>query len=96
MGVVVVAAALAARAAAASPPAAAAAVLGAAALAIALIGDLPDATRSDLVRGGRIGEASPAGGFWLEVGGASIALTAAVALAMLLRRRVRARDVYQR
>ena len=53
-------------------------------------------TRSDLVRGGRIGEASPAGGFWLEIAGASIALTAAVALAMLLRRRVGARDVYQR
>jgi hypothetical protein len=68
------------------PPAAGVAVLGAFALLLALIGDLPDATRSDLVRGARIAEASPAIGFWVELTGAVITLVAGLALVKLLRR----------
>jgi hypothetical protein len=68
------------------PPAAAVAVLGGFAVALALIGDLPDATRSDLVRGGRIAEAHPSIGFWVELVGAIVTLVAGLILARLLRR----------
>jgi hypothetical protein len=96
MGAAIVGAALLARVTEAWPPAAAVAGLGVAALAIALLGDLPDATRSDLVRGGRIGEASPALGFWLELAGAVIALSVGLALAYLLRRSADGQDTPRR
>jgi len=69
------------------PPAAAVAVLGAFALGLALIGDLPDATRSDLVRGGRIADAHPSIGFWVELVGAILTLVSGLVLARLLRTR---------
>jgi hypothetical protein len=62
------------------------AVLGAFALAFALIGDLPDATRSDLVRGARVADAHPAIGFWIELTGAALTLVSGLVLTRLLRR----------
>ena len=84
IGVAVCAAAMLARAGEAWAPAAAAAALGGIVLLIALIGDLPDATRTDLVRGARVASADPAPGFWVELAGALLALTAGAALAYLL------------
>jgi hypothetical protein len=71
------------------PPAAAIAGLAVFAIAFALVGDLPDATRTDLVRGARLAEADPAAGFYVELAGAAVALLAGAALALLLRRRQR-------
>jgi hypothetical protein len=68
------------------PPVLGVAVLSGFALAFALVGDLPDATRTDLVRGARIGDAHPALGLWTELAGAAIALVSALALVRLLRR----------
>jgi hypothetical protein len=68
------------------PPALGIVLLGGFALAFALIGDLPDATRTDLVRGARIAEAHPSLGFWTELAGATIALVSGLALMRLLRR----------
>jgi hypothetical protein len=61
------------------------AALGALALAIVLIGDLPDVTSSGLTRGPlEPAEADPAVGFWLELAGATLTLAAGLALARLL------------
>jgi hypothetical protein len=61
------------------------AALGAIALLIVLIGDLPDVTSSGLTRGPlEQAEAEPAVGFWLELAGALVTLTAGLALARLL------------
>jgi hypothetical protein len=68
------------------PPALGIVMLGVFALAFALIGDLPDATRSDLVRGARIADAHPAVGFWMEVAGAVVAIVNGLALLRVLRR----------
>ena len=86
VGTVVIAATLLARSTEQWPPAAGVAVLGAFALALALIGDLPDATRSDLVRGGRIADAHPSIGFWIELVGATITLVSGLVLVRMLRR----------
>jgi hypothetical protein len=86
IGIAVIGATLLARSTGQWPPAAAAAALGLIALGIALIGDLPDATRSDLVRGARFAEASPAVGLWIEIVGAGLTLVSGIALSVLLRR----------
>jgi hypothetical protein len=69
------------------PPAAAVAVLALIALGIALLGDLPEAARTDLVRGARIADADPAVGFWIELAGAVVALAGGLAMTYVLRRR---------
>jgi hypothetical protein len=86
IGVGVIGGALLARTSRQWPPAAATVVLALIALGIALIGDLPEATRSDLVQGARIANASPAIGFWLEIAGAGVTLIAGAAATYLLRR----------
>jgi hypothetical protein len=86
IGAGAIAATLLARSTEQWPPAAGVAALGAFAVAFALIGDLPDATRSDLVRGARIAEAHPAIGFWVELIGATLTLVAGLVLARQLRR----------
>jgi hypothetical protein len=86
VGAATIVAALLVRATGQRPPAFGIIVLGAFALAYALLGDLPDATRTDLVRGARIAEASPALGFWTELAGAMIVLASGAALLALLRR----------
>jgi hypothetical protein len=59
--------------------------LGAIALAIVLIGDLPDVTSSGLARGSlEVAQADPRVGFWLELAGAIVTLVAGLALARLL------------
>jgi hypothetical protein len=65
-------------------PALAAAALGIVALAITLIGDLPDVTSSGLVSGGEPAEAQPAAGFWLELVGALLVTAGALGLARAL------------
>jgi hypothetical protein len=85
IGAVIVASTLLARASEAWYPAAAAAFLAVIGIGIALIGDLPDATRSDLLPNGSIGHASPALGFWLELGGGLLSLAATTLLALRLR-----------
>jgi hypothetical protein len=85
IGVAVIGAAMLALSTRQWPPAAAGVALALIALGIALIGDLPDATRSDLVRGGKLAEASPAVGLWLEIVGAGVALAASAASMLLLR-----------
>lgn len=62
-------------------PALAAAALGIVALAIALIGDLPDVTSSGFISGGEEAEAQPAAGFWLELVGGVVVTVGALALA---------------
>ena len=92
IGIAVIGAALLARSTRQWPPAGAAAVLALIALGVALIGDLPEATRTDLVRGARLAEASPAAGLWVEIVGAGITLVSALATTLLLRRSARAPD----
>jgi hypothetical protein len=82
----VIVAALLARSTEQWPPALGVAMLGGFAIAFALIADLPDATRTDLVRGARIGDAHPKVGFWTELAGATIALVSGLALVRLFRR----------
>jgi hypothetical protein len=65
-------------------PALAGAALGAIALAIVLIGDLPDVTSSGLTQGKLIGEADPGAGFWVELAGAIVTTAAGLILARLL------------
>lgn len=67
-------------------PAWAAAALAVLALAIVLIADLPDVTSSGLTSELETADAEPAGGFWVELAGASTALVGAVALALQLSR----------
>jgi hypothetical protein len=86
IGAGAIAATLLARSTEQWPPAVGVAVLGAFAVAFALIGDLPDATRSDLVRGARIADAHPSIGFWVEIVGAILTLVSGLVLARLLRR----------
>jgi hypothetical protein len=89
IGVAVIGASLLAHTSRQWPPAGAVVVLALISLAITLIGDLPEATRSDLVSGARIAEASPAVGFWLEIVGAGVMFACGAAMAFLLRRRRR-------
>jgi hypothetical protein len=67
-----------------SMPAIACAALGAVALAIVLVADLPDVTSSGLTRGREIGEADPGPGFWVELAGAVVTLAAGLVLARLM------------
>jgi hypothetical protein len=85
LGAATIGAALVSRSTEQWPPAVGIIVLGGFALAFALIGDLPDATRTDLVRGARIAHARPALGFWTELTGAIVALGSGLALVRLLR-----------
>jgi hypothetical protein len=84
IGVVAGLAVLLARWAAHSLPAVAAAALGAIALAITLIADLPDVTSSGITEGKLIGQADPGPGFWVELAGGLITLVAGLVLARLL------------
>jgi hypothetical protein len=85
-GCAAIGAMLLARSTGAWPPAAAAAAIGLAALAVALLGDLPDATSSGLTVDRRLGSASPAAGFWVELAGALLTTGGAAAAALMLRR----------
>jgi hypothetical protein len=87
IGVVVIAAVFLARSTDQWLPAAAAAGLGLVALAIGLLGDLPDANDSDLLSGGRLGAADPAGGLWLEIAAALLVSASCAAIAWILRAR---------
>jgi hypothetical protein len=84
IGIAAGVAALFARWAEHSLPALACAALGAIALAIVLIGDLPDVTSSGLTSSKEIGEADPGPGFWVELAGAVMTLIAGLVLARLL------------
>jgi hypothetical protein len=85
IGIALIGATLLARSTGQWPPAGGAVVLAVIALAIALAGDLPEATRSDLVRGARLADADPAIGFWAELLGALLSLAGGAGLAYLLR-----------
>jgi hypothetical protein len=87
IGAAAIASTMLARTAEQWPPAAATAALGLIALALALLADLPDATRSDLVRGGSLADAEPALGFWVELAGAALTGAAGAALTYALWRR---------
>jgi hypothetical protein len=87
IGLGVIGAALLARSTGQWPPAAAVMAFALISLMIALIGDRPEATRSDLVSGARIAKASPAIGFWLEIVGAGVTFVAGALMTFLLRRR---------
>jgi hypothetical protein len=89
IGIGIAAAALVARSTEQWPPAAGVLVLAVASLAIWLFGDLSEATRSDLVRGGKLGDAEPATGFWVELVAIVLALATGSLLTLLLRRRAR-------
>jgi hypothetical protein len=84
IGIAAGSAALFARWAEHSLPALACAALGAIALAIVLIGDLPDVTSSGITSGKLIGEANPGPGFWIELAGALITTASGLVLARLL------------
>jgi hypothetical protein len=86
VGIGVIGATLLARSTGEWPPAGAVVLLALIALAIALAGDLPEATRTDLVRGARLADADPAAGFWTELVGAFASLAGGAALAHLLHR----------
>jgi hypothetical protein len=94
IGVAAVVAALFARWAEHSLPALATAALGALALALVLIGDLPDVTSSGITSGKLIAEADPGPGFWVELAGALVTLAAGLLLARLLA--IERRALYQR
>jgi hypothetical protein len=87
IGIAAIASTMLARAAEQWPPAAATVLLGMIALAIAVLADLPDATRSDLVRGGSLADADPALGFWIELVAAVVTSAGGAALVYALRRR---------
>jgi hypothetical protein len=87
IGIAAIGSTMLARSAEQWPPAAATAALGVIALALALFADLPDATRSDLVRGGTLAVADPAIGFWVELVGAAVTTAGGGALVFALRRR---------
>jgi hypothetical protein len=84
IGIAAGVAALFARWAEHSLPALAGAALGAIALAIVLIGDLPDVTSSGITSGKLIGEADPGPGFWIELAGALLTTASGLLLARLL------------
>ena len=94
IGVAAGVAALFARWAEHSLPALACAALGLIALAIVLIGDLPDVTSSGITSGKLIGEAKPGPGFWFELAGAVTTIAAGLLLARLLA--LQRRESYQR
>jgi hypothetical protein len=87
IGIAAITATMLARAAEQWPPAAATVALGLIALGLALLVDLPDATRSDLVRGGSLADAEPTLGFWVELVAAAITSAGGAALVYALRRR---------
>jgi hypothetical protein len=89
VGVGTIVATLLARSTEQWPPALGVVALAGFALAFTLIADLPDVTRSDLVRGARIAEAHPAIGFWTQLAGATIAFVSGLVLLRLLRRAAR-------
>jgi hypothetical protein len=91
IGVAAGTAALAARWAEHPLPAIAAAALGAIALGIVLIGDLPDVTSSGITRGKLIGQADPGPGFWIELAGAVVTLVSGLVLGRLLALEARSR-----
>jgi hypothetical protein len=84
IGVAAGVAALAARWSEHSLPAIACAALGAIALAIVLIGDLPDVISNGITRGTLIGDAKPGPGFWVELAGAMLTTASGLLLARLL------------
>lgn len=86
VGIAAIASTMLARAAERWPPAVATMALGLIALALALLADLPDATRSDLVRGGSLAEADPTLGFWVELVAAVVTTAGGAALTVALRR----------
>jgi hypothetical protein len=86
VGVGTIVATLLARSTEQRPPALGVVVLAGFALAFTLIAELPDVTRSDLVRGARIAEAHPAIGFWTQLAGATIAFASGLVLLRLLRK----------
>jgi hypothetical protein len=61
--------------------------LGLIAIGLALLVDLPDATRSDLVRGGSLADANPTLGFWVELVAAAVTSAGGAALAFAIYRR---------
>jgi hypothetical protein len=81
MGVVIALAALLARATRQRLPAWAALVISVIALAIVLIGDLPDVTSSGVTTEIETADAEPQAGFWLELAGVALALAGTGALA---------------
>jgi hypothetical protein len=87
IGIAAIASTMLARTSEQWPPAVATLALGLIALGLALLGDLPDATRSDLVRGGSLAEADPAIGFWVELAAAVVATVGGAALTFALPRR---------
>jgi hypothetical protein len=87
IGIGVIVATMVTRSSGAWAPAAGVMALGAVAVAIALIGDLPDATSSGLTTKFESANAHPAAGFWLELAGGVGALGSGLALTYLLRRR---------
>jgi hypothetical protein len=87
IGIAAIVSVMLGRAAEQWPPAAATAALGLIALGLALLADLPDATRSDLVRGGRLADAEPALGFWIELVAAALTIAGGLALLYALRRK---------
>jgi hypothetical protein len=86
VGAAVLAATLVARSSEQWPPAAGVVALSALGLGIVLLGDLPDATRTDLVTNGRLGNAHAAIGLWVGLAGGATALVGGGALTYLLRR----------
>jgi hypothetical protein len=68
-------------------PAAGVMALGAIALAISLVGDLPDATSSGLTTKLESANASPAAGFWVQLAGAIALLGSGATMTYLLRHR---------
>ena len=96
IGVVLAGAAVLARWTRQRLPAWAAVVLAGAAVAIVLIGDLPDVTSSGLTTELESGDAQPQTGFWIELVGALLALGGTVGLALLLSREAVARRLRPR
>jgi hypothetical protein len=86
IGAAVLAATLVARSSEQWPPAAGVMALSVLGLGLILLGDLPDATKTDLVTSGRLASAHPAIGLWVGLAGAAIAFVAGGALTYLLRR----------
>jgi hypothetical protein len=86
LGFVIAAAAVLARWTRQRLPAWAAVALAVIALAVVLVGDLPDVTSSGLTTEIETGEAKPAAGFWVELAGACAALAGTALLAWLLSR----------
>jgi hypothetical protein len=65
-------------------PALATAMLGVIAIVVALAVDLPDVTAAGVTTDLEVGDAEPAGGFWVELAGAVVMTAGAAVLASLL------------